>query len=156
MKKKIDDLSSGARLPETAGRSEEVARRELLEKNPPALARPITVPDDPNKGRFGGRSEAGGYKVSASFREIMSGSLAEISLIVSAESEKPLQGPVEFFLHPTFPRTRVRVPVEGGLATLKLTAYGGFTVGVWIPEAQVELELDLAAIPNAPAVIRNA
>jgi hypothetical protein len=34
-------------------------------------------------------------------------------------------------------------------------AWGGFTVGVWIPSETVELELDLAREPDAPRIIRE-
>jgi len=42
-----------------------------------------------------------------------------------------------------------------GHAELKVTAWGGFTVGLWLPIQQVELELDLAEVPGAPQNIRT-
>jgi hypothetical protein len=38
---------------------------------------------------------------------------------------------------------------------LRLRAFGGFTVGVWIPSQQVQLELDLAELSDAPRVIKE-
>jgi hypothetical protein len=34
-------------------------------------------------------------------------------------------------------------------------AWGGFTAGVWMPSAQVELECDLAMLDYAPMTIKE-
>lgn len=120
----------------------------------PALARPPGPSDDPNKGRFGGQAAAGGFRLSARFPNpgpkvttvILQAELDEGSTPDIGES-------VWFCLHPTFNPEWVRVLFRGRAATLTVQAWGGFTVGAWIPTRKVELECDLAELPDAPRII---
>jgi hypothetical protein len=119
----------------------------------PALSKEIRNGHDPWKGLFGGRRENEGFTLSASFRRI--GDFVEVNLAVKALDTTTDLQVAEFFLHPTFPRQRINVPFEKQVAKLKFLTWGGFTVGVWIPARKVELELDLAAEPDAPAIVRD-
>lgn len=125
----------------------------LQSKEAPALGRQRVHEDDPWKGRFGGQAQSGGYSIDATFKQ-QSARIVRVTLVVTAPNGATGHT-VEFFLHPTFPRSRVRVAMENGTARLELAAWGGFTVGAWIAEDGVELELDLSTMPNAPAVIRE-
>jgi hypothetical protein len=124
--------------------------------DPPALNRPPGPPDDPNKGRFGGQPSSKGYTLSVRFEKGRNPNWASVVLTVTADRETPLDlGDVAwFFLHPTFSPQRIKVMFTGRRATLMVQAWGGFTTGVWLPHAQVELECDLAQQKGAPDIIR--
>ena len=124
--------------------------------DPPALRRPIVRFGDPQKGRFGGQSKAGGFALTASFADTSDPKWVKIILLVTAEPESPqTASEAEFFLHETFRRQRIKVPFSRGRAQFQLRAFGGFTVGVWIASHQVELELDLAELPDAPTIVKE-
>lgn len=122
----------------------------------PAFARDPGPDDDPNKGRFGGKSDQGGFRLSASFEETKSPNWVAINLIVEADpSIKIGLGAFAWFvLHPTFSPAAIKVTFRGNRACLRIKAWGGFTVGVWIPNPGVELELDLAQIEDAPKIVK--
>lgn len=120
----------------------------------PALTRPVLVPDDPQKGRFGGKSEVNGFRLYVRFEETKR-DWVNLTLVVA--SPRPMDGEVaEFFLHDTFNPDNYREPFQGKRAELtEVMAWGGFTCGVWIPNRNIELELDLSAVPRAPRIIRD-
>lgn len=126
---------------------------------PPELDLPGPYPDDQRKGRFGGSPIADGLRLRADFPGRQDASWAKVVMTVEAErGSNALAGVdrVEFFLHQTFNEERVVVPVRDGRAQLTVTAWGGFTVGVWVANGQgTTLELDLAEIRTAPKVIRE-
>lgn len=108
--------------------------------------------DDPHAGKFGGEAEQNGRKISATV-DITSFDSERffVSLeVVSTDSNKPLEGDVVFFLHPTFRYPERTVPVENGKAELDIVAWGAFTVGVKCDNGATSLELDLAKLPGAP------
>ena len=117
--------------------------------DPPALRRMILSPDDANKGRFGGSSESGDFVLRAEFDGSKHKDKARIRLAV--ECKKPLtvsHERVEFFLHDSFRPNRIMVRFRKGRAITTVTAWGGFTVGAWLPARGLELELDLARLPE--------
>ncbi|MGX0960205.1 hypothetical protein AB7M63_000654 [Bradyrhizobium japonicum] len=123
---------------------------------PPALRRAITHFDDPQKGRFGGQPERDGFELTASFEETNDPKWVQINLLVTAQPGPPQTATeAEFFLHDTFRRERIKSPFQQGEAHLPLRAFGGFTVGVWIASHQIELELDLAELPDAPTIVKE-
>jgi hypothetical protein len=126
-------------------------------RDPPALRLPVLQFDDPQKGRFGGKAEVDGFSLSASFSESGDQNWIEIHLVATAKPGVVLDSDAvaEFFLHDTFRPSRLSVTFANGVATLTLRAFGGFTVGVWIPSHQVQLELDLAELSYAPRVIKE-
>jgi hypothetical protein len=124
-------------------------------KPPPALKERRRRSNDPWKGRFGGSAERDGFKLSAEFKNEGQTS-AQVLLTVSTTDEKMQDlDCVEFYLHDTFDPDIVPAVFHGGKAELSLLTTGGFTVGAWIPCADVQLELDLAELPGAPSVIRE-
>jgi hypothetical protein len=111
--------------------------------------------EDPNKGRFGEKTEANGRKIGATVKPFPGSS--EFFLIhaevTSTDSRRPLldHTPVTFHLHPTFSPKVVEVFAENGAATLERAAWGAFTLGAEVEGAK--LELDLATqVPDAPAL----
>lgn len=65
-----------------------------------------------------------------------------------------MSGSVKFHLHPTFRPPVREVDVVDGQATLRLTAFGAFTVGVETDGGSNSLELDLALDPSFPELFR--
>jgi hypothetical protein len=112
-------------------------------------------PEDPNKGRFGGRSSQRGRRLSAAVSRIPDDrDWFRVILTVEAEvGAQPLTGTVTFHLHPTFPETTVPIPAVGNRARLELRAYGAFTVGAVTGDG-TRIELDLAELPDAPMEFR--
>jgi len=124
--------------------------RHLL--STPTSSPPID-PEDPQKGRWGGRSSESGRSLSASVRAV-NDAWFEVVLEVSG-STPPLTGPVEFHLHPTFSPSVQRVESESNRAVLHVGAWGAFTVGATADEGRTRLELDLAQLPEAPTKFRE-
>lgn len=123
----------------------------------PAMSRPAGPLSDPNKGRFGGKDTCGGFTLNARFSPTKSKKWVVITLIVDAANSVQLShgDTVWFCLHPTFEPQWIKVMFRGRHATLSLQAWGGFTVGAWLPAHNVELECDLAELTDAPQIIRE-
>jgi len=136
-------------------------RRKLLElrlRAIPAIAirkESSPDPDDPNKGCFGGSPSSNGKVLRAMVRPThRDDDWFEVRLEVAAEAGKPLlEGTVRFHLHPTFTMPEIAREAVGGVARLKLTAWGAFTVGAETSDG-TRLELDLAELPTAPMAFR--
>ncbi len=125
------------------------------EQEKPKLG-PIRFGDDPQRGRFGGKSEVNGLILSASFEEVGSRNLVRAFIRVAPKGDQLLTREVHFYLHDTFKPDEVVVAPSEGVARLDLLVYGGFTVGAWIPERDgTLLELDLAKVKGAPRIIRE-
>ena len=145
----LDDMYRADRT--ASGSSDGSARRRR--KQAPALSRAIIVPDDPQFGRFGGQAHRDGFTLSARFENLKSTMWTNIELAVTGAA--PDRTPVQFFLHDSFQPSMEEVRFSNGTARLDVTAWGGFTVGVWLPYEGVELELNLAAVAGAPEMIRT-
>ncbi len=98
-------------------------------------------PDDPNKGKFSGKSESATRTLSAKI-EIIRGGWCSIDLTVQSTNNQPLTGLITFYLHPTY-QSPIKVEPENGKATLNLKGFGAFTVGV-VADNGDRLELDLS------------
>lgn len=112
---------------------------------------------DPNKNKFGGSAVANGRVLRATIQpsESQTG-LYRISLTVSSTvNSNPLTGFVTFHIHPTFRQHEVMRPVENGVASLTLVAWGAFTVGAVADNGATRLELDLAEHPDATADFKS-
>lgn len=136
----------------------EMAREERTEYRVVGSEHPIekrTDPNDPHKHQFGGSPVANGKVLSAAVRSTKGDDdWFEVRLEVASETGMPpLEGEVVFHLHPTFSHNVVTQPVSGGVARLRLTAWGAFTVGAVTGDG-TRLELDLAELPSAPMAFR--
>jgi hypothetical protein len=125
--------------------------------DPPALSKPIVVFDDPHKGRFGKKAKSKGFSLEARFASTDDPSWASITLSVVAGKNVKLKKSdrVEFFLHDTFKPDRHPIAFVGRKAELTVRAFGGFTVGAWLPLHKVQLELDLAELKDAPRIVKE-
>jgi hypothetical protein len=120
-----------------------------------ALAATPKNPNDPHKHRFGGSSAANGKVLGAVVRSTKGDDdWFDVRLeVAAAPGNPPLEGDVVFHLHPTFSHDVVTQPANGGVARLRLTAWGAFTVGAVTADG-TRLELDLAQLPSAPMAFR--
>lgn len=138
----------GATIRDAAAEVQELIDRQMAD--PDALWN-----SDPHKGAFGGRRECGGAKVEleavAERDQIESYAL---EFLVSTEpGSRPLEGPVTFYLHPTFsPSVISRRPIDG-LARFTCYAWGAFTLGVETSDGR-RMELDLAEELYLPEAFR--
>lgn len=118
------------------------------------------INDDPNKGKFGGKAEANGFKLSAAVVKMVDidEDYFRVSLKVTTDGTRKLEQPVTFHLHPTFNPSTVNVSPISGQVILERAAWGAFTVGVEINEANsepVKLELDLAELAGVPELFKS-
>jgi hypothetical protein len=98
---------------------------------------------------------AGGYRLTADVRRSTVPNFFSVKLLVAKTSGAEAAKEVEFFLHPTFPRNRVKKRTNKyGNATLPVLAWGAFTVGVEL-DTGVRLELDLSEVEDAPQVFKD-
>jgi hypothetical protein len=123
---------------------------------PPAgvLAEPVRPgnrPDDPWYGQFG-PAMADGLGLSARVRPVEGDpDFFGVDLTVHG---RPGQY-VRLYLHPTFPRAIRELQLDAsGRAVQRLLAWGAFTVGAQFDSGELR-ELDLAALPDAPARFRT-
>jgi hypothetical protein len=139
--------------------SHSIQGRPLTEKlDYPALYREPGPVNDPNKERFGGQSECQGFRLGASFgppARRRGWVVVTLEILADQSVNIELGADAWLFLHPTFSPSRVKVRFRGQRAALTVEAWGGFTVGAWIPSAQVELECDLAQLHYAPRIIQH-
>jgi Mrp family chromosome partitioning ATPase len=128
---------------------DEIAKRQSV--------RPVIVDiDDPNKGQFGRLSERRGRRLRASVKPGNRPEWFLLDLRVDATDGSPLNGEIEFHLHPTFKPSIARVAVSNSYsASLRVSAWGAFTVGVVADEGRTRLELDLAQLKGAPQEFRE-
>lgn len=106
---------------------------------------------------FGERAEAQARRLEARIKAVRgrAGWCTVALRVVATDPRRPLEGTVQFFLHPTFSNYTPTVPVQDGVAELSLTSWGAFTVGALCDGGQNRLELDLAAHPDAPEPWRS-
>ncbi len=108
--------------------------------------------DDPNAGKFGGKAEVNGRRLQAHVEETgfdPERFFVELE-VLSTDTNKPLEGEVKIFLHPTYRQPERVLPVINGRVDLHLVAWGSYTVGVECDNGQTKLELDLSKIPGVP------
>lgn len=100
---------------------------------------------DPHKGAFGGRPECGGARVeleTVTKRDHIE-TYALDFVVYTEPGARPLEGPVSFYLHPTFsPSVVTRRPIDGRVS-FTCYAWGAFTLGVETADGR-RMELDLA------------
>jgi hypothetical protein len=119
----------------------------------PGLLRMVVFPDDPNKARFGGTSAREGFILSASFANTRQPGWTRITLTVNGPAHD--SEVIRLYLHESFPNSVQDLVFSGQKASTNLLAWGGFTVGGWLPQRGIELELDLTECDGAPEPIRT-
>lgn len=136
-----------------AGNGQQINSRSSAITSPTAVSRPILFPDDPQKGRFGGLAESNGYRISAQFFPTRKAGWTRVSLTITGPADDGKLA--QFYLHDSFAPSVKDSFFAKGRAKLEVTSWGGFTVGVWIPAGDIELELDLAQLSAAPEPIQT-
>jgi hypothetical protein len=115
--------------------------------------RPVTVKDDQQKNRWGGRSIRNGKELSATVKRSFIPGFYNVTLQIAQEGQArpiaPLTGQVAFFLHTTFLRPVIYRLFTGGIARITVKAYEAFTVGAYTEDG-VFLELDLQQVKGFP------
>lgn len=119
--------------------------------------RQTDYPDDPQKGKWGGKTEHNFRKMSATVVESFLPGFYVVDIVVeSVNTAFPLKGLVKFHLHNTFLNPDPVIAVKNGKAVLKLTkVWGAFTVGAEADEGATRLELDLSELQHAPQLFRS-
>jgi hypothetical protein len=115
------------------------------------------IKNDPWKGRFDGLAKFNGRHLSAKVEAIAGGKdwfLVRL-LVQPTLTGKSLDAPVYFYLHSSFPKSRLVVIPQQSRAEIRLRAWGAFTVGVLTDDGATRLELDLAADPAFPPLFRS-
>ncbi|WP_343701045.1 YEATS-associated helix-containing protein [Chitinophaga sp.] len=120
---------------------------------------PIKDPNDPQKGRFGGKPERNGRRLSASVKASAVPGFYNVTLQVeSTDPQKPLDAPVIFYIHDSFTPSVYTVrpdEFENGVAVDdEVLSYGAFTVGVIADNGDTLLELDLSEDSKFPKEFR--
>ena len=134
-------------------------REGVVNSHRPPRPGPVRFEHDPQKGRWGGRAERDGRRLSWR-RGAMTDQEICFDLVVEAIDGAPLQGPVVFHLHDTFPKPTIwiRRIRDGREARLEeVSAYGAFTVGAQVQDGRgqwLSLELDLSVQDDMPAPFR--
>jgi hypothetical protein len=125
-----------------------------LFRSPPPPG-PILDENDPQRGRWGGHSSRDG-RTGHAVLESVEGDLFFFSVIVESTDGSPLQPPVIFHLHDSYPRSVIRISRIAGGKRAELSdwnATGVFAVGVQVMDRNgswTSLEVDLAKLPGLP------
>jgi len=133
-------------------------QKEILQGNPEAFRKkvqeiyrdkPIQVPDDLQKGRWGGQPMDKRKLLTATVEKSSIPFFFDVTLRVGSEGSEPLSGQVAFFLHNTFPNEIEYTVASGGIAEYKLSAYEAFTAAAYTEDGTT-LELDLNEVSGLP------
>ena len=121
---------------------------------------PISHPEDPQKGRFGGKAESNRRKLSAAVADSFVPGFYKVTLSVKAtDASHPLDSDVVFYLHDSFnPSVYLIKPADfvGDVASVAgILSYGAFTVGAITDNGNTLLELDLAEDKSFPKEFRD-
>lgn len=153
MEKRLTHLELAASKPDRTIQSvQEMAQNSAPA---PAIARKKRRRDDQWKDRFGGVSKTDAFELTAEFRPAGKDTVDILLKVTALKGGAPDLECVEFYLHESFDPDVIPAVFHDGEAQLSIWAWGGFTVGAWIPCVGVELELDLSELPDAPRVIRE-
>ena len=121
---------------------------------------PITVKNDPQKGRFRGKSENNGRALKASVIESSIPEFYNVTIWVeSTDANKPLNSDVIVYLHDSFRPAVYSIKPdefrEGKAMDDAILSYGAFTVGAVTDNGETLLELDLANDVGFPPEFRR-
>lgn len=102
--------------------------------------RPVKIPGDLQKDRWGGKAENNGKIISATLGRDKD--THRVTLTVQSSNNTPLSGRIAYFLHDSFDQPILYRKAVNGKATCVLNSYEAFTVGAYLEDG-TELELDL-------------
>jgi len=121
---------------------------------------PVTVLDDPQKGRFGGKAIKNDRQLKATVDKSLVPGFYNVKIWVETTNpDRPLTDDVIFYIHDSFnPSVYTIKSIEfkdGKAMDDTITAFGAFTVGAIADQGQTLLELDLADQPEFPKEFRE-
>jgi hypothetical protein len=151
-----DALDTGDATNRAAAGDEVAEKKELSLRDVRKLLPPPTVPEDPQKGRFGGSEVGNGRRLSATTTASDIGKKwRRVILTLASTDGSEISGNVAyFFLHDSFDPDVYRVAVKRDAlqVVFKTIAMGAFTAGVVADGGATRLEIDLAGESvDAPA-----
>jgi hypothetical protein len=120
---------------------------------------PITHPDDPQKGRFGGVAEKNFRRLAAAVKKSMIPNFYSVSIWVESTDPEnhPLTEDVIFYIHDSFRPNVYPIKPDGNRAEdSDILSYGAFTVGAVVDLGATLLELDLADDTTFPKGFRES
>lgn len=123
--------------------------------SPPPRPGAVLHNDDCQKDRWGGIEKREGRVLEAVLGDVEEDDF-DVTLSVRSIDDSPLEGPVIFHLHDTYPRQKIwiRKIRDSTRAVLEeVNAYGVYTVGAQVKTRNglwTSLELDLATLPKLP------
>jgi hypothetical protein len=128
---------------------------DLSGDSKPPEPRPVKCVEDPQRGRWGRQAQRSGRRL---FVELLDteGRVFQFNAIVESTDGSPLEGPVVFHLHDTYPKSViwVRKIHDGRRAVIwEITSYGVYTIGAQVKNAQgkwVGLEYNLVKEKELP------
>ena len=129
--------------------------------NPLPNLPPITVEDDPQKGRFGRNPVRNNRRLKAQVKWSGIPDYYNVTLIVEStdEAKHPLSSDVVLYLHDSFNPSVYRITPaefkEGKAIDDEILSYGAFTAGAITDDGQTMLELDLAEDSSFPKQFRD-
>ncbi len=123
-------------------RNFEQAVKDAVEK------RPVSTPGDQHKNRWGGQAVRNGFELLAAVKNRALG-LFEVTLEIRHKESRLTTGEVAFLLNESFSRQIRFEKFDGGMASIRITAYEDFTAAAIIYDG-TELELDLSELPGLP------
>lgn len=140
--------------------SDSYAMESLTSQSIKSKIGPIIDANDPQKGRFGGKSENNYRRLMASVTRAELAGYFEVNLRVEiTDNSHPLISDVIFFVHDSFSPSVFTIPkarFENGKALADpIIAYGAFTVGAMTDNGNTMLELDLSEVNNFPKEFRD-
>ncbi|WP_131724392.1 YEATS-associated helix-containing protein [Chryseobacterium indologenes] len=116
---------------------------------------PVIHANDPQKGRFGGKSCVNGKTLSVEYDSYIIPGFLNLTIKVSAD-EGELTSDVYLFLHNSFAKSIIHLEGYGKKEVeYKIPSYGAFTIGAILDNGNTLLELDIAELKNFPESFRN-
>ena len=122
---------------------------------------PVTVKNDPQKNRFGGKSVNRDRALKATVTPSGTPDFYDVTIWVEsiAPETNPLNSDVVFYLHDSFsPSVYTISPPEfrdGKAIDDEIVAYGAFTVGAITDNGRTLLELDLSEVKGGPKEFKD-
>ncbi len=139
---------------ESASRGVNLSADSTRDASPPKPG-PVKHNDDPQRDRWGGEVQRDGRRVTVELLKTFSRTFL-FNVVVESTDGTPLEGPVIFHLHDTFPRSVIHIRrIRPGNRAIfeEVTSYGVFTIGVQVKNGRAEwigLEYDLAQLEELP------
>lgn len=118
---------------------------------------PVSNPNDPQKGRFGGMAQVNDRRLSVSYSNYFIPNFLNLKIKVeSLNQNDPLTGKVYLFLHDSFAKSVVILDADGKReVTYQIPSYGAFTIGAVAENGETLLELDIAELADFPQDFRD-